>query len=277
MKQMKKLAALALALGLSLTLAACGGDDTVQYTKDSPEIKQLAQIANEIETVYDEVMASAAENGWLESQEFVDEMSDFEESPAQCRALVNAPESLNEEPDVPSLVKGYEAIRDNLKGAILTKVSAPFAEGVATNASGLRTWEAGGITIDLPADMERKTVATGYDFADPTGAHVAVTELYPATGASAAEITQDMFLNAVSKSLPDAKLISFESGMDINGATAAMAKLSASSEGMSIDVAMLYYYPTADQFCVITAIYEVGVGSSVEKNLSAIVDSIMPA
>lgn len=125
---MKKIPSLALVILLALSLSACGGDktNTGDFTADSPEIIQVGKIGSEISIAYEEVMALAETNGWVEDSTFTEEANAIALANETCTQLVATPPNADAGVNMPGVIKDMEEMRDLLKGELRDKVSVPY-------------------------------------------------------------------------------------------------------------------------------------------------------
>ena len=158
-------------------------------------------------------------------------------------------------------------------GSVLA-LTACGATDKGGEAEALTVYEAGSISIALPADMQPVEVAAGYAFKGE-GTSAAVTDLQE-VAESPADITEDLFSqSAANNGMSNVTISDFANDVAMGGGTAAMATVSGNtSSGSEVTIVMIYYFPSDNQLIVINLLYGTGAGTALEQNAQAVIDSI---
>lgn len=143
-----------------------------------------------------------------------------------------------------------------------------------SDENALVAYEAGAISIALPADMQPVEVAEGYAFKGENST-VSITELQEVAD-SPADVTEDLFYgNAENSGMSNVTVSDFANDAAIGGGTAAMAVVSGdTSSGSAVTMVMIYYFPADGQMSSINLLYMTDAGSALEQNVQAVIDSI---
>ena len=143
---MKKLLVLMMALVMTLSLAACGGDDTATteattasatanvtdatdwpYKDVTPEqIQALTNILTQMSPLYNEAAAAAQENGWDADETVLEELNVIYTLIDAGTHGVADPSEYEGATDMAAVVEQYQAILDSMPD-LIAKVSQPYA------------------------------------------------------------------------------------------------------------------------------------------------------
>lgn len=144
---MKKLLILMMALVMTLSLAACGGEDTKETEKTSgnpsnsttdatdwpyqdvtkEQIESISDVLVELEPLYNEAATAAKENGWEADETAVQELNAVYVLIDAAQHGVADPSEYEGTEDMATVVEQYQAILEAMPD-LIAKVSEPYGK-----------------------------------------------------------------------------------------------------------------------------------------------------
>ena len=132
---MKKFLALIIAMLMVASLAACGGDASVEasasqsaeatYTEEQKA--SLTEVYNTAAILYNKIAAAAEKNGWMADEQTATEVGTVEDTLKTIgTALIGDMNLLDGMGDFDSLVENIDSLIPELEG-VLERVSKPYA------------------------------------------------------------------------------------------------------------------------------------------------------